>query len=227
MESFPILVILYAGITHAFEADHVLAVANIVSQRRSVWLAAKDGIFWGLGHTSTILLIGILILLGKANIPEKAFSWFEAGVGLMLVMIAFYRLSRLFNGKIPGVHSHGHIHQGDNKHIHIHLPAGDPQKNLHKASYGIGLVHGLAGSGALVAIAMTQFRSAQAGIGYLFLYGIGSVIGMMAVSGLFSIPFSKKIMHARLLRIILVIVSSVLCLGYGLYVIYNNLWKHE
>ncbi|MDR2148543.1 MAG: hypothetical protein LBE91_19040, partial [Tannerella sp.] len=78
---------LYEGLTHSFEADHILAVTNIVSQRTKIFPALKDGIFWGLGHTSTIFLIGILMILFKVNIPEKSFSYFEAGVGLMLILV--------------------------------------------------------------------------------------------------------------------------------------------
>lgn len=227
METLPVLLILYAGITHAFEADHVLAVANIVTQRRSVWLAARDGIYWGLGHTSTILLIGVLILVFKTSISARTFSLFEAMVGLMLVVVAIFRLRKLAAAKRNFIHQHAHIHKGDNEHVHIHVHPAQSQQHLHKASYGIGLVHGLAGSGALVALAMTQFKSAQTGIAYLFLYGTGSVIGMMLASALFSIPFSKKMIQSRLVKITLIILSSLLCLIYGLYIIYINLYKNE
>ncbi|MDR1676149.1 MAG: hypothetical protein LBR86_06760, partial [Tannerella sp.] len=95
MEQIPIIVLLlyalYEGLLHAFEADHILAVTNIVSQRSRIFPALKDGIFWGLGHTSTIFLIGILMILFKVNIPEHSFSYFEAAVGGMLILVASYR----------------------------------------------------------------------------------------------------------------------------------------
>lgn len=222
MESLSVLVVLYAGLTHALEADHVLAVSNIVSQRRSVAAAAKDGICWGLGHTSTILVIGLLMLVFKAAIPEQTFSYFEAVVGLMLIIVAVYRLYKFFINK-EAIHHHTHVHAGVNEQRHVHVPIDAVEKNLHKTSYGIGLVHGLAGSGALVALAISQFSSPGIGMIYLLLYGLGSVAGMLLVSGLFSVPFSKKVINQPALRTALVLVSSGLCLVYGCYVIYYNI----
>ena len=97
MFSFPLLLTIYAGFTHAFEADHLLAVSNIVSQRNNIRLSLKDGIFWGLGHASTIFFIGILMILFKASISEQYFHYFEAMVGLMLVVLAIYRLAKIFS----------------------------------------------------------------------------------------------------------------------------------
>ncbi|MBX3256269.1 MAG: hypothetical protein KF862_19180 [Chitinophagaceae bacterium] len=223
MESLSVLVVLYAGLTHALEADHVLAVSNIVSQRRSVVTAAKDGIFWGLGHISTIAVIGLLMLVFKAGIPEQAFSYFEAVVGLMLIIVAVYRLYKFFRNKEGIVHRHTHVHGGVNEQTHIHAPIDAVEKNLHKTSYGIGLVHGLAGSGALVALAISQFSSPGTGMLYLLLYGLGAVAGMLLVSGLLSVPFSKKIINRPGLRTALILISSGLCLVYGGYVIYHNI----
>lgn len=95
MFSFPLLLTIYAGFAHAFETDHLLAVSNIVSQRNNAFKSMKDGIFWGLGHTSTILLIGILILLLKVHVNENYFHFLEAGVGVMLVIMGFFRLSKI------------------------------------------------------------------------------------------------------------------------------------
>jgi cytochrome c biogenesis protein CcdA len=225
MEQLPLAILLlyalYEGLIHAFEADHVLAVTNIVSQRDKVFPALKDGVFWGLGHTSTIFLIGIIMILFKINIPRSSFSYFESAVGLMLILVASYRLFLFFRDEKITIHKHAHEHAGTNKHSHVHVhPAG---KNLHKTSYGIGLVHGLAGSGTLVVLVMTQVESMAGSILYLVIFGLGSIVGMTLVAGLFSIPFSKKMINSKFLRSTLVIVSSLLCLVYGCYVMYHNL----
>jgi cytochrome c biogenesis protein CcdA len=226
MNTIPLFVLLmyalYEGILHAFEADHILAVTNIVSQRNKIFTALKDGVFWGLGHTSTIFLVGIIMIMLRVNIPENSFSYFEAAVGLMLILVASWRLYVFFRDERRiTVHTHTHEHAGENRQPHIHLhPKG---KNLHKASYGIGLVHGLAGSGALAVLVMTQIESVAGSLSYLVLFGIGSIAGMTLVAGIFSIPFSKKLIHSTRLRTALVLISSILCLAYGCYVIYNNL----
>ena len=223
MEQLPLLVLLayalYEGLFHAVEADHVLAVTNIVSQRDKVRPALMDGIYWGLGHTSTIFLIGIIMIMLKVNIPDSSFSYFEAAVGLMLILVASYRLYIFFRD--VHIHKHKKEHAGVNNHSHIHVhPKGD---KLHKTSYGIGLVHGLAGSGALVVLVMTQINSIASSFLYLVIFGIGSIVGMTLVAGVFSIPFSKRLINSKVLRTILVLISSLLCFAYGCYVIYENL----
>ncbi|MDR3184083.1 MAG: hypothetical protein LBT49_01560 [Prevotellaceae bacterium] len=226
MEQLPVIILLlyalYEGLLHAFEADHILAVTNIVSQRNKISPALKDGIFWGLGHTSTIFLIGIIMILFKVNIPEHSFSWFEAAVGLMLVLVASYRFYIFLRNEQTVFHTHRREHAGENKHPHMHVHLKG--NRLHKTSYGIGIVHGLAGSGALVVLVMTQIGTVTSSLLYLLIFGIGSIAGMTLVAGVFSIPFSKKLIHSTLLRTVLVFVSSALCFVYGCYVIYENLF---
>src|SRR5579864_8964870 len=108
MFTFPLLLTIYAGFTHAFEADHLLAVSNIVSQRNSIWSSMKDGIFWGLGHASTICFIGIPMILFKVSISAHYFHYFEAIVGVMLIILAIYRLAKFFRNKKLVIHAHSH-----------------------------------------------------------------------------------------------------------------------
>ena len=219
-----LLYALYEGLLHAFEADHILAVTNIVSQRNKVFPALKDGVFWGLGHTSTIFLTGILMILFKVGIPDSSFSYFEAAVGLMLVLVASYRLYLFFRDEQIVIHTHQREHKGANEQPHIHVrPRAE---NLHKTSYGIGIVHGLAGSGALVVLVMTQISSIWSSLLYLLIFGIGSIAGMTLVAGVFSVPFSGKLVNSKTLRTSLVLLSSALCFAYGCYVMYENLFAN-
>jgi cytochrome c biogenesis protein CcdA len=215
---------IYAGFTHAFEADHLLAVSNIVTCRHKMKLAIKDGLYWGLGHTSTIFFIGILMIFFKAGISVKWFHYFEATVGFMLILLAVYRLINFFKGRKIIIHAHAHDHAGG-QHSHLHVHIGKEQKHPHPHSlaYGVGLVHGLAGSGALIVIVMSQIRSPADGLMYLLIFGGGCIAGMVLAAGLFSLPFSKKMMQAKILQSFLIISSSILCLLYGGKVIYENL----
>ncbi|MFI5138606.1 MAG: urease accessory protein [Sphingobacteriales bacterium] len=233
MFTFPLLLTIYAGFTHAFEADHLLAVSNIVSRRDHIWSSVKDGIFWGLGHSSTIVFIGVLMILFKVGISEHSFHYFEATVGLMLIALAVYRLMKFFRGKKLIIHKHGHIHtQGEHKHLHVHFAPKQSFRHTqfhththghsHKLAYGVGLVHGLAGSGALIIIAMSQIKSPAQGMIYLVIFSAGCVGGMLVAAGLFSVPFSKKLIQAPVLQSMLIIATSVLCLLYGGKVIYEN-----
>jgi high-affinity nickel permease len=79
--TFPLFFAAVVGFSHAFEADHLVAVSNIVTKRDKIKLAIKDGIYWGLGHTSTIFLIGLLMIVGKVTVFNGYFGYFEAVVG--------------------------------------------------------------------------------------------------------------------------------------------------
>jgi cytochrome c biogenesis protein CcdA len=224
MFSLPLLLTIYAGFTHAFEADHLLAVSNIVSHRNNIRLSLKDGIFWGLGHASTIFFIGILMILFKAGISAQYFHYFEAIVGLMLITLAVYRLIKFFSNKKIVVHAHTHEHAGErHQHLHVHLAAEQKHQHPHSLAYGVGLIHGLAGSGALIVIVMSQMTGPADGLTYLVIFGVGCIAGMMLASGLFSFPFSKKLMETKKLQVFLIITSSVLCLLYGSKIIYENM----
>jgi ABC-type nickel/cobalt efflux system permease component RcnA len=233
-----IFITAYAGLEHAFEADHLLAVNNLVTNRNKMNQAVKDGIYWGIGHTLTIFVVGILMIGFKVAVSEHIFNYLEATVGLMLVFLGMYRLSKLFK-KNTHTHTYSHSHALSNSnsmsHLHSHTYShshytatsnhSHPNNlNTFSAAFGVGLVHGLAGSGALVALVLTQMKSATEGLLYILIFGIGSILGMFAASGLFSIPFSKSVLKSNKLQIGLIIISSLLCVFYGSLVIYKNLF---
>ena len=192
------------GFGHAFEADHLVAVSNIVTKRGRLALAVKDGLYWGLGHTSTICLIGLVMIVGKATFLNGYFGYFEALVGLMLVLLGIFRLTQYFHKK---EHPHQLVDPADHHHL----------------AYGVGLVHGLAGSGAMVLLVMTGIQSTFNSMLYLLLFGLGSAAGMLVAAGIFSVAFSHKTTHHHGLQLRLVLLSSVLCIGYGIYVLVEHL----
>jgi high-affinity nickel permease len=207
-----LLLTVYAGFTHAFETDHLLAVSNIVSNRQQVKPAIKDGIFWGLGHTSTIIVIGVLMIMMKKNITPVTFHYFESAVGLMLIALAVFRLWKLWNNR-----------QSDKNKTSRSYTNGMMHTHTHQLAFSVGLVHGLAGSGAMVVLVLSQIKKPADGIIYLLIFCIGSIFGMLLAAGLFSLPFSKRITQSAGLKILLVLMSSVFCIVYGGKVIYENM----
>jgi cytochrome c biogenesis protein CcdA len=204
MDFTPFLLAGLVGFTHAFELDHLVAVSSMVTRRRNVWSAVQDGIYWGLGHTLTILSVGAIILLGRLAFVETDFRFFEAAVGIMLIAMGMYRLIQLNR---PQVHDH---------------PDHSSKSRLNMA-FGVGLIHGIAGSGALLVSVLATVQSPVAGLVYLVIFGIGSVLGMMAAAGIFSIPFSQNIGNALQIKRILTILSSLLCIGLGFWVFFENI----
>jgi high-affinity nickel permease len=183
------------GMQHALEADHIAAVSSIAARRTEVGDIVKHGLTWGLGHTVTLLVFaGIAILLGHAT-PEKFARPIETGVGVMLVGLGAHVLWRLWRDR---VHFHAHAHGDGTIHLHAHSHAGETISHVrssHAHAHGfrwrtllVGLMHGMAGSAALLLLTASQASSAAAGLGYVALFGIGSMIGMGALSVVIAVP---------------------------------------
>ena len=187
------------GMQHALEADHIAAVSSIAARRSSVGDIVRHGLTWGFGHTLTLFAFaGAAILLGQA-IPEHLERPLEAAVGVMLVGLGAHVLWRLWRDR---VHFHGHRHGDGPAHLHAHSHAGGQlayRDSAHAHRHGIrwrtllvGLMHGMAGSAALVVLAASQAGSATVGLFYILLFGIGSMLGMGALSTVIAVPIAAS-----------------------------------
>ena len=126
----------FLGMRHATDPDHVIAVSTIVTQQRNPKRAALIGIFWGLGHTVTIFVVGAAIILFNLVIPLRLGLAMELSVGFMLILLGGWNLAS-FMRAVPAtavaanhesmVHSHAHSH-GDyiHTHPHAHSPEAHP-----------------------------------------------------------------------------------------------------
>jgi high-affinity nickel permease len=190
------------GMQHALEADHIAAVSSIAARRSEIRDIVKHGLTWGLGHTLTLFsFAGAAILLGHA-IPEHLSRPLEAAVGIMLVGLGAHVLWRLSRERM---HLHAHRHPDGTFHLHLHNHAGKtvpharaPHAHGHDAKgHGfrwrtllVGLMHGMAGSAALLVLAVSQAANAAVGMAYIALFGIGSMIGMAALSTVIAVPIA-------------------------------------
>lgn len=201
---FSLLLASVFGFTHAFEVDHLLAVSSIVTRRKTLYESLRDGVYWGLGHSSTILIVGFLMIIAKWAISEAIFGQLEMLVGLMLIGLGIQRLWKAWTLERRHVNHHalGHAHD-------------------HRLAYGVGLVHGLAGSGAVVLLAMTQLKNNWQEFFFLVLFGVGSIFGMLLASGIFSLPFSQKLQRGKT-AFWLMVLSSALCIWFGGKIIWTN-----
>ena len=189
---------LVVGLQHAFEPDHITAVTTQIAKRKQkthqIKQLVKEGTFkssilgalWGAGHTTTLVIIGLLLFLFSINIPSNVFLGFELIVGIMLVILAITTFSnkKLFKLK----HTHPHVHSNGTLHTHPHDHDGE-HKHTHK-SYLIGCIHGLAGSGSLVVLMASTLGDIESVLSFIFIFGIGSIIGMTIISGLIGLPFT-------------------------------------
>jgi sulfite exporter TauE/SafE len=220
------------GLMHALEADHLAAIATIVGERKRWWSSSLIGGLWGVGHTASLLLAGLLVLFFKWPISERVESVLEFCVGLMLIGLGLNALRKIARGGT--LHWHPHEH-GGRKHIHPHLhdKAEVAAHSSHDESHHgykigtkpvwIGMLHGLAGSAALLMVGvLTTIQSPTLGLVYIAVFGVGSIGGMMLMSSLLSLPFYLTAHRFTRLHGLARVLAGVFSLGVGLLMLWEK-----
>jgi high-affinity nickel-transport protein len=244
----------FLGMRHATDADHIVAIATIVSRQRTLRGSAMIGAAWGVGHTITIMVVGGAIILFGVAIPTRLGLSMEFAVGIMLFLLGVLTLTgagRIVRAAGNGhsheprppadAHAHAHAH-GDYIHSHVH---GHDQENhghpevrtpiasLDRSAFGyatlyqwlrpfvVGLVHGLAGSAAVALLVLTIIRDPVWAMGYLLLFGVGTIGGMMLITLALSAPFALTSFKLTRLNWQLRVASGLISFVFGLFLIYN------
>ena len=212
------------GLQHALEADHIAAVATIASDKQGLSRIVRQGALWGLGHALTLGAFGGAVYGLKITLDTRLAHGLEFAVGVMLVLLglrALYILNR------ERIHFHVHRHGGD-AHFHAHSHRGesaDHRTSLHAhehreggvaRSLSVGMIHGLAGTAALVALTASTAPSASLGLIFIALFGLGSVIGMALFSAVIALPLSYTAKTLTWANRALQAVASVIAIGLGL-----------
>lgn len=191
------------GMRHAFEADHIAAVASLTTRASSLRSGLRHGAAWGLGHALTLFLFGGMVLFVTSVVPQQIAHWLELTVGIMLVILGTDVIRRLVNER---VHFHSHSHGGERAHFHAHSHQGEKREDHDAARHNhhhpsgfpirallVGLMHGMAGSAALILLTLQTISSPWLGLVYIALFGIGSIVGM----GLFSLVVAIPLRASR------------------------------
>jgi hypothetical protein len=184
---------LVQGIRHALEPDHLAAVSTLVAERRSARSAAGYAVIWGAGHAVVLLVVGGALLLLRGRMPDRVAAVFELLVAAMLVLLGLRALRRALRTGGRAATEHG-AHDPD-------PPARD--RALAPRPLIVGCIHGLAGSGALVALVVAQMRSLLAGLVYIVLYGGGAALGMAILAGLAGLPLARLVQTKRGVPVVL------------------------
>ena len=241
-----ILLGFFLGMRHATDPDHVVAVTTIVSRERTLLHAAVIGALWGLGHTLTILAVGSAIILFKLTIPPRIGLGMELCVGLMLILLGVLNLTGVLRGAVewltirrlgPGAHSHFILGR---RAVHTHDESGEPILMESFSILGwtpqwwkklgvfhilrplvVGIVHGLAGSAAVALLVLTTITQPSWAIGYLLIFGLGTVAGMMLITAAIALPFAYSIQHFVRLNRGLAMASGLVSVAFGLFLCYQ------
>ncbi|HEX9543914.1 MAG TPA: hypothetical protein VF955_01945 [Pyrinomonadaceae bacterium] len=232
------------GLKHATEVDHVVAVSTIVSEHRNVLRSALVGGLWGAGHTASLVIVGVLVLVFRVAIPVPVANWLEFGVALMIIVLGVLAVARVLR-KRPDVHLHRHRHDGQS-HVHIHFHEQGTEHapgTAHQLSETkhpphshaisqvglkpmlVGAMHGLAGSAALTLLVVTQIQSIWLGLVYLAVFGVGSSVGMLLMSGLIGLPFALSGRRLTSINYGLQTAAGCLSVAFGLWYAYATAFR--
>ncbi len=214
------------GMAHAFEADHMAAIGTLASSgkatpRRLAFLGAS----WGMGHTTTLLVISLPVILFGVILTDRFAASMEFAIGIMLVGLGAQVFYKLWKARV-----HLHLHEHDGKrHFHAHSHAGEtiphsenPHHHTHRAfsfrAYAVGLAHGAAGSAGLVALAAAATQNAATALVYILVFGIGSILGMAALTYAASWPLQLAEKTASRLLKTVQIATGVAAVAVGVMV---------
>ena len=187
------------GMQHATEADHVAAVCSLASGKSGIGSISRHGIFWGLGHTLTLLAVAGTCLVLRTTVPDGMASKLELAVGVMLIGLGLHVLYRVWRDK---VHFHTHRHGSAAPHFHAHSHRADQMghgvsrhehrhaERLPWRTLAVGMVHGMAGSAALIVMTAATLQSPWWGVAYILAFGIGTAAGMALLSAVIAAPIT-------------------------------------
>ena len=192
---------LVLGVRHATDPDHVVAVTAIAARSQRIAPAALVGVLWGLGHSLTILVVGGAIVLFNLVVPPRVGLAFEFVVGLALALVG---VVNLLGRAAP----------------HDDEPPAVPTGR----AFGLGLVHGLAGSAAVALLVLAAVQDARTGLIYLAVFSLGTILGMVGITLGLAAPL--KLAGARWpgLGAPLRVVTGTMSLLFGVYVLWHVGW---
>jgi hypothetical protein len=241
----------FLGMRHATDADHVIAVTTIVSRQRNIRGAALTGIFWGIGHSLTVIVVGGAIILFGIVIPKRLGLSFEFCVALMLILLGVLNLRGIKRGiqaasslvtRDTAQNPHAHPHQhGD--YVHEHSHGHEPAKHGHAENavpparldnlFGrlgiyqtlrpivIGIVHGLAGSAAVALLVLPIIHDPIWALAYLLIFGVGTIAGMMLITAAIAVPLTYTADRFQILNRYLGVTAGVLSVSFGAFLVYQ------
>ena len=225
------------GLQHALEADHIAAVASLSSNRSGFRGIARHGAIWGLGHGLTLALFGGAVFAMRLSLDARLSGLLEFSVGAMLVILGGRVIYRLVRDRI---HFHVHRHRQGDGHFHAHSHAGDVtshRRSRHdhahtskgwRQSFAVGMMHGLAGSAALVALTASAAATPALGLAFMALFGLGSTIGMAAFSAVIAVPLTLTATTLTWANRLLQLSAGLAAFGFGLHIMFENaaaLWS--
>jgi ABC-type nickel/cobalt efflux system permease component RcnA len=193
-----LMVSLLLGLRHASDPDHLAAVTTLIAseEQERIRKATSMGLLWGFGHGTTLIVVGLpLVLLGQ-YLPERVGQAAEVAIGLIIVVLAGRLLVRWRRGVF---HAHAHSHESGETHRHLHSHAdGSVHEHAHSAyglrtplsAYGVGLVHGVGGSGGITLLLLSTIEEPSEAVVALLVFAAGTAVSMALLSSAFGLAIA-------------------------------------
>jgi cytochrome c biogenesis protein CcdA len=206
------------GARHALDADHLAAVSTLVSRYSDLRTSGLIGLCWGIGHTAVLMVVGMIVLLLGVTIPEQLSVILEFGIGALLVWLGGSLGITLLRERW---HFHAHRHDGAlHHHLHSHREYAH-HEHAHWLTLSlrptlVGMAHGLAGSAALMLFILSTVQTLWQGLLYIVVFGLGSIISMMVLGLLISLPLALTSAWSRRSQAAIQGLASCASIGLGL-----------
>ncbi|MBA3389986.1 MAG: sulfite exporter TauE/SafE family protein [Actinomycetota bacterium] len=216
-----LLISLLLGLRHASDPDHLAAVTTLIASEEEHKQARKAGwmgFCWGLGHGTTLVVLGLPLVLFNRFLPERVGQIAEVAIGVVIVALAVRLLLRWRRGAFH-VHTHNHNEESDHRHVHSHKEDkshehGHATPNRGPlGAYGIGLVHGIGGSGGLTLLLLSTISNQSAAAIALLIFAAGTAVSMAILSTVFGLAIASGPIARNFERVAPVL--GVLSLAFG------------
>lgn len=231
MADFPVWTTLVLGfvlgLRHALDADHLAAVSTFVTEERNLLRSSLIGVSWGMGHTAALLVCGLGVAAFRLALTPRFSQLLEFVVGCMLILLGGNVLFKLVKGR--ALHAHSHVHDGAT-HAHLHMHTGETAHDhqhqhrtlrLRGRPFVVGVVHGLAGTAALMMLVVGALPSLLLAAGYILIFGIGSIGGMTVMSLLMTVPLALAARRLALMGRLIRLGAGLFSLGFGVYLTWD------
>jgi ABC-type nickel/cobalt efflux system permease component RcnA len=214
-----LVIALVLGLRHASDPDHLMAVTSLVAaDGGDARGAARLGVWWGIGHSGTLLVVGLPLIFAKSELP----AWLERGgetaVGLVILLLSLrvivkwvrgdFRADRHLHARPERRHRHlHHANQPEHRHRHLRTP---------RQAFGIGVVHGLAGTGAVVLLLIAALPGPLEAAAALAVFAPATVVSMAACTTAFAWVLTRPVVEP--------IYRTVLIPAFGLFALMFGAW---